>query len=66
MNARKLVDFRGSYHCCYQPSKASRLIGEDPAEFVETVRKSSEPARRPVTISGIQRVNSVRTLNGKA
>jgi hypothetical protein len=40
MNARKLVDFGGSYHYCYQPAKR-RYIGEDPAEFVETVRKSS-------------------------
>jgi integrase len=34
-------------------------IGEDPAEFVETVRKSSEQARRPFTTSEIQRVISV-------
>ena len=40
-------------------AKRDGYIAEDPAEFVETVRKSSEQARRPFTISAIQRLLSV-------
>jgi hypothetical protein len=41
-------------------------IGEDPAEFVETVHKSSEHARRPFTTSEIQRVISVADAEWKS
>src|SRR6202022_3780987 len=40
-------------------AKRDGYIVEDPAEFVETVRKSSEQAPRPFTISAIRRVFSV-------
>ena len=46
-------------------AKRDGYIVEDPAEFVETVRKSSEQARRPFTISEIQRVLSVADAEWK-
>jgi hypothetical protein len=47
-------------------AKRDGYIAEDPAEFVETVRKSSEQARRPFTTSEIQRVISVADAEWKS
>jgi integrase len=47
-------------------AKHDGYIAEDPAEFVETVRKSSEQARRPFTTSEIQRVISVADVEWKS
>jgi hypothetical protein len=46
-------------------AKRDGYIAEDPAEFVETVRKGSDQARRPFTISEIQRVLSVSDAEWK-
>src|SRR3984893_16889351 len=47
-------------------AKRDGYIAEDPAEFVETVRKSSEQARRPFTTSEIQRVITVADAEWKS
>jgi hypothetical protein len=47
-------------------AKRDGYIIEDPAEFVETVRKGSEQARRPFTISEIQRLLSVADAEWKS
>jgi integrase len=47
-------------------AKRDGYIAEDPAEFVETVRKNSEQARRPFTISEIQRVISAADAEWKS
>jgi len=47
-------------------AKRDGYIAEDPAEFVETVRKSSEQSRRPFTTSEIQRVISVADAEWKS
>jgi integrase len=47
-------------------AKRDGYLAEDPAEFVETVRKSSEQARRPFTTSEIQRVISVADAEWKS
>ena len=47
-------------------AKREGYIVEDPAEFVETVRKNSEQARRPFTILEIQRVLSVADAEWKS
>jgi integrase len=47
-------------------AKRDGYIAEDPAEFVETVRKGSEQARRPFTTSEIQMVISVADAEWKS
>ena len=47
-------------------AKRDGYITEDPAEFVETVRKASEQARRPFTISEIQKLLSVADAEWKS
>jgi integrase len=47
-------------------AKRDGYIAEDPAEFIGTVRKGTEQARRPFTISEIQRVLSVADAEWKS
>ena len=47
-------------------AKLDGYIAEDPAEFVETVRKSSEQARRRSQLPKFRGLLPLRTLNGKA
>jgi integrase len=40
----------------FREAKRDGYIAEDPSEFVDTVRKSTDDKRRPFTIAEIQRV----------